>query len=95
MRGEPVRFEGSAPIFRVEDMGRAVDFYVDKLGFQNAPWGSDEFTSVTRDRAGIYLSKNSQGLGGAWAWSSPIEDRSVRQENEAVDARARIVDGAD
>jgi hypothetical protein len=73
MNGQPVQFEGSAPIFRVENMGVAVDFYVNKLGFANAPWGTDEFTSVTRDRAGIYLCKAGQGRGGAWAWIG-VED---------------------
>lgn len=49
-------------------MQAAVDFYVNKLGFSNAPWGSDDFTSVNRDRAGIYLCRGGQGRGGAWAW---------------------------
>lgn len=73
MTGQPVRFEGSAPILRVENMQAAVDFYVNKLGFANAEWGTDEFTSVTRDRAGIYLCKGGQGRGGAWAWIG-VED---------------------
>lgn len=64
----PVRFECSSPILRVEDMQRAVAFYVEKLGFRNEPWGNDDFTSVTRDSAGIYLCR-----GGAWAWIG-VED---------------------
>jgi len=50
-----VYFEGSTPILRVENMKTALTFYVDKLGFQNASWGTEDFTSVNRDRAGIYL----------------------------------------
>jgi len=61
-------FENSAPILRVEDMKNALSFYVDKLGFQNASWGNDDFTSVNRDRAGIYLCRGGQGRGGAWVW---------------------------
>lgn len=70
---ESVRFEGSSPILRVEDMRAAVDFYVEKLGFRNAPWGTDDFTSVNRDRAGIYLCRGAQGRGGAWVWVG-VED---------------------
>jgi catechol 2,3-dioxygenase-like lactoylglutathione lyase family enzyme len=61
-------FENSAPILRVENMDASVAFYRDKLGFQNAPWGDGDFTSVNRDRAGIYLCRGGQGRGGAWAW---------------------------
>jgi predicted enzyme related to lactoylglutathione lyase len=54
-------------------MARSVKFYVDQLGFQNAQWGTDEFTSVNRDTAGIYLCRQNQGRGGAWAWIG-VED---------------------
>jgi predicted enzyme related to lactoylglutathione lyase len=80
MIGEPVRFEGSAPILRVENMQAAVEFYVNKLGFANAPWGTDEFTSVTRDRAGIYLCKGGQGRGGAWAWIGVEDAQKLYEE---------------
>ena len=68
-----VYFEGSAPILRVENMKVALAFYVDKLGFQNASWGTEEFTSVNRDRAGIYLCRGGQGRGAAWVWVG-VED---------------------
>jgi predicted enzyme related to lactoylglutathione lyase len=68
-----VYFENSAPILRVEDMKAALAFYVDKLGFQNANWGTEDFTSVNRDRAGIYLCRGGQGRGGAWVWLG-VED---------------------
>jgi predicted enzyme related to lactoylglutathione lyase len=70
---QSVRFECSQPVFRVEDIERSVKFYVDQLGFQNAQWGTDEFTSVNRDTAGIYLCRQNQGRGGAWAWIG-VED---------------------
>ena len=63
-----VGFEGSQPILRVEDMQASLHFYVDLLGFKNQPWGTDEFTSVNRDRAGIYLCRGGQGAGRAWIW---------------------------
>ncbi len=68
-----VCFEGSSPILRVENMQSALDFYVGALGFQNASWGWDGFTSVNRDRAGIYLCRGGQGRGGAWVWIG-VED---------------------
>jgi catechol 2,3-dioxygenase-like lactoylglutathione lyase family enzyme len=80
MTGEPVRFEGSAPILRVENMQDAVDFYVNKLGFVNAEWGTDEFTSVTRGRAGIYLCKGGQGRDGAWAWVGVDDAQKLYEE---------------
>src|SRR5947199_10650733 len=63
-----IYYENSQPILRVENMEAALRFYVDKLGFSNASWGTDDFTSVNRDRAGIYLSRGSQSPGGAWVW---------------------------
>ena len=77
-----VYFEDSSPILRVEDMKAAVAFYVDKLGFQNAGWGTDEFTSVNRDRARIYLCRGGQGRGAAWVWVG-VED-ATRLHDELV-----------
>ena len=63
-----VRFECITPILRVENMQRSLEFYVQALGFQNAEWGTDDFTSVTKEEAGIYLCRGTQGLGRAWIW---------------------------
>ncbi len=49
------RFEGAAPVLRVTDMRASVRYYVEVLGFRNVDWGTDEFTAVNRDGAGIYL----------------------------------------
>jgi len=68
-----VYFEVSQPILRVKNMKAALEFYVGILGFASAAWGTDDFTSVNRDRAGIYLCQGGQGRGGAWAWIG-IED---------------------
>ncbi len=80
MSDQSVRFEGSQPILRVENMQAALDFYVNQLGFTNAPWGTDEFTSVTRDRAGIYLCKAGQGRGGAWVWIGVEDAQKLYEE---------------
>ena len=75
-----VKFENSQPILRVEDMKRAVEFYAGKLGFTNASWGGEEFTSVNRDQAGIYLCLKGQGLGRAWAWIGVEDVVKLREE---------------
>jgi catechol 2,3-dioxygenase-like lactoylglutathione lyase family enzyme len=75
-----VYYEGSQPILRVESMEASLHFYVGVLGFKNAEWGNDDFTSVNRDRAGIYLCRAGQGRGGAWVWLG-VEDVDVIYED--------------
>src|SRR6266542_1871520 len=67
-RRDGVRFEHCAPILRVENMQVSIRFYVDLLGFSGAAWGDDNFTHISRDRAGIYLCCGGQGRGAAWVW---------------------------
>ena len=86
----PVYFENSQPIFRVEDMKRAVKFYVEKLGFTNAPWAMNEFTSVNRDKAGIYLCWQGQGFGKAWAWMGVSDVVKLREELVARGVKLRM-----
>ena len=78
--GSRVYFENSQPILRVENMQASLHFYVEQLGFQNASWGSDDFTSVNRDQAGIYLCRGSQGLGRAWIWIGVEDVEKLQQE---------------
>jgi len=87
---ERVKFENSQPILRVEDMKRAVEFYVGRLGFTNASWGGDEFTSVNRDSAGIYLCLRDQGSGKAWAWIGVEDVMKLRQEIVARGVKLRM-----
>lgn len=62
------RIENIAPVLYVEDMSRSLAFYVDILGFKNAEWGNENFTSVGRDYSGLYLCKGGQGNPGTWIW---------------------------
>jgi predicted enzyme related to lactoylglutathione lyase len=78
-----VHFEGSQPILRVDNMARSVRFYVDQLGFQNAEWGSDDFTYVSRDAAGIYLCRQDQGAGKAWVWVGVEDAARLFEEYQA------------
>ena len=66
------RVENIVPILRVEDMSAALHFYVDLLGFTNAPWGSNDFTQVSRDGSCIYLSLPPTTF--PWALEMQIED---------------------
>jgi len=59
-----VHFENCNAIMRVEDMNAALHFYVDLLGFENATWGTEDFTSISRDSASLYLCRGGQGRGG-------------------------------
>jgi predicted enzyme related to lactoylglutathione lyase len=76
---ERTRFECANPILSVTDMARSLQYYVEVLGFSNAEWGSDEFTCVTRDGAGIYLSEGDQGQPGTWVWIG-VDDVEVLHE---------------
>jgi catechol 2,3-dioxygenase-like lactoylglutathione lyase family enzyme len=85
-----VRFEGSQPILRVENMDAAVRFYTDKLGFTNISWGTDEFTSVSRDGAAIYLCRGGQGKGGAWVWIGVEDAEALHGELKAKGVPIRM-----
>jgi catechol 2,3-dioxygenase-like lactoylglutathione lyase family enzyme len=78
-----VRFEGSQPILRVENMQTALRFYVDLLGFENAQWGTEDFTSISRDRAAVYLCRGDQGRGGAWVWIGVEDAKKLYDELQA------------
>ena len=68
--GETSNFhvENVAPILYVSDMSKSLTFYVDILGFKNADWGDENFTSINRDNTGLYLCRGGQGSSGTWVW---------------------------
>jgi len=63
-----IRIEGIQTILSVKDMNTSRVFYKDILGFEEVEWGTDDFTSVNRENAGIYLCKEAQGNPGTWIW---------------------------
>ena len=71
------------PILNVADMARSLRFYVDLLGFENAAWGTDSFTHVSRDGRGIYLCQGGQGQAGTWIWMGVEDARSWHDELRA------------
>src|SRR6266536_2848340 len=82
--------EGAQPILCIKDMSVSVKYYVDMLGFTNADWGNDDFTSVNRDTAGIYLCRDAQGQPGTWVWIG-VEDVAVLyEEYKASGAKIRM-----
>lgn len=86
----PTHVEHIDPILRVEDMQRSLRFYVDVLGFDRAPWGTDEFAYVGRDEHGIYLSRGAQGHGGAWVWVGVGDVRALHRIYSERGAKIRM-----
>jgi hypothetical protein len=70
-------------------MSVSVRYYVEVLGFTNAPWGNEEFTSVIRDGAGIYLCRGGQGHAGTWVWIGVEDVKALNEEYKATGARIR------
>ena len=81
------RFENATPILSVSDLLLSVSYYVEKLGFANAEWGNDFFTSVNRNGAGIYLCKGGQGRPGTWVWIGVEDVATLYEEYTASGAR--------
>src|SRR4030095_8524769 len=63
-----IRLENIQPILSVKDIAVSREFYVEKLGFKEAAWGDNNFTSISRDNCGIYLCRGEQGNPGTWIW---------------------------
>jgi predicted enzyme related to lactoylglutathione lyase len=80
------KFECANPILSVTNMARSLRYYVDVLGFTNADWGGDDFTCVTRDNAGIYLSEGDQGQPGTWVWVGVEDAGALYEEYKAKGA---------
>jgi catechol 2,3-dioxygenase-like lactoylglutathione lyase family enzyme len=83
-------FEGIQPILRVEDMQASLRFYVDVLGFRNASWGTDDFTSVNHSGGAIYLCRGDQGRGGAWLWIGVEDVEKLHADLKARGVRIRL-----
>ena len=81
--------ENIQPILRVADINRSLAYYVDILGFTKAPWG-DGFTSVSRDKCGIYLCEGSQGAPGTWIWAGVNDVEQLYEEFKKSGATIRV-----
>lgn len=87
------RFEHATPILRVRSLAASLQYYVEILGFRNAHWGTELFTSVNRDGAGIYLCQGNQGAPGTWAWIGVEDVAALYEEYNASGAKIRLPPG--
>lgn len=87
MTTSKTEFENATPILSVSDMHVSVRYYVETLGFTIADWGNDFFTSVNRDRAGIYLCQGGQGRPGTWVWIGVEDAATLYEEYKASGAK--------
>ena len=81
---------GCQPILRVENMKTSLQFYVDVLGFENASWGTEFFTSIRRDRTALYLCQGGQGGGAAWVWIGVENVEKNYEEFKALGVKIRM-----
>jgi len=88
-----VKFEGCQPILRVSNIAASIQYYVGVLGFTNANWGNDDFTSVSRDKAAIYLCRGGQGNAGTWVWIGVEDVEALYEEYLKSGANFRRVPG--
>jgi len=86
-------FENSQPILRVRSMAASLEYYVNVLGFKNAHWGTELFTSVNRDHAGIYLCQGNQGAPGTWVWIGVEDVAALHEEYRTRGAKIRLPPG--
>lgn len=87
------QFENATPILRVTSMAASVRYYVDVLGFRNAHWAHERFTSVNRDNAGIYLCLGNQGVPGTWVWVGVEDVAALFEEYRKSGAKIRLPPG--
>jgi uncharacterized glyoxalase superfamily protein PhnB len=78
------RLLGIAPQFLVDDVGRAIDYYRDRLGFQIDFVYESFYASVSRDGCAIHL-KNAPKIEA---------DREYRRRDEHLDASIAVNDAA-
>lgn len=60
-------FGHAVPILRVADFDRSIQYYLDRLGFEE-DWRVGRFGSVSRDETSLMLSEGSQGCSNTWLW---------------------------
>jgi len=87
------RFEHAHPILSVRSMAASLKYYVEILGFRNAEWGTELFTSVNRDGADIYLCQGNQGVPGTWVWIGVENVATLYEEYQANGAKIRLMPG--
>jgi ankyrin repeat protein len=87
------QFEPAVPIFTVSDVPKALDYYVDKLGFRAAFTWEDPptFATVARDDARIFLSAGRESGQPSGAWIAIFLPDVDALHREYVESGALIV----
>jgi predicted enzyme related to lactoylglutathione lyase len=88
MPQDSVTFEGHNPIIPVRDVPKAVDYYVNVLGFKK-DWGDAMFASVSRGKVGLFLNSDEQGQPGVWVWIGVSDADALFAEYTAKGAKVR------
>jgi uncharacterized glyoxalase superfamily protein PhnB len=80
---------GPMPVFRVKDVGAAIKYYVEALGFE-VRWGAGTpFACVARDQCSIMLTNDNQSQGKMWIWLGVGDARALHEELVAKGAKIR------
>ena len=82
-------FGRAVPVFRVENVTAAIEYYQGVLGFR-LDWGGDSgFASVSRDQCNIFLCEGDQGHFGTWVWIGVEDAAALEAELRARGGRIR------
>jgi catechol 2,3-dioxygenase-like lactoylglutathione lyase family enzyme len=88
MPAETNSFGKAIPVFRVESVAAAIDYYVGILGF-HIEWSAPDFASVSRDKCNIFLCEGDQGHPGTWVWVGVNDVAALETELRAKGAKIR------
>lgn len=84
-----VAFGGVTPVFRVEDVEKSIDYYVNRLGFTVDFRDPSSFACVSRGKVAIFLAEGDQGLPGSWVWIGVSDVDRLFEEYRAKGATIR------
>jgi catechol 2,3-dioxygenase-like lactoylglutathione lyase family enzyme len=84
-----VEFEGTTPIFRVQNLRASLDYYVEVLGFKVDWEAPGVIASVSRDRSFVFLCEGDQGNPGGWAWFGVTDAAALFEEYRSKGAIVR------
>ncbi len=89
MIGTTIKFEGVAPILRVESLTASLDYYVNLLGFKTHWQQPGSMASVGRGRCHIMLCEGDQGNPGTWVWIGVEDAGLLFEEYRGTGAKIR------
>lgn len=85
-----INFHASSPIFRVSNLEKSLDYYVNKLGF-SIDWNHETgMASVSRLAANLMLCENDQGNFGTWVYIGVGNAEKLHEELTTKDAIIKL-----